>query len=87
MTAYFNRFAIEMTKAQAESASHQGPCDDDVAYLLSIPKIRRQLDKIGPAKISDALRECGGWIEEELADEEKNRARIVWIAACNIREG
>ena len=86
MFASFNRFEIEMTRAQAHAASHQGQCDDDVAELLRHPKIARQLRKIGPDKIREELAEYGAWDDDELADDEANKARIVWIAAGNIVE-
>ena len=38
MNASFNRFTIKMTRRQAESASHQGQCTDDVASLLRVPQ-------------------------------------------------
>lgn len=84
--AAFNRFSIEMTEAQALGASHQGQCDDDVAELLKVPEIARQLDSIGPELIRAELSEYGAWDETELADDAQNRARIVWSAACDIRE-
>ena len=86
MFAYFNRFSIQMTMRQAESASHQGSCDDDVAQLLEDRRIVRQLDKISAEKIRDELREYGAWDADELADDDANRERIVWIAAGDIVE-
>lgn len=86
MFAPFNRFELEMTLAQANGASHQGDCDEDVAALLRHPKIARQLRKIGPDKIREELAEYGAWDDEELADDEANKARIVWIAAGDIVE-
>jgi len=86
MYAPFNRFEIQMTRRQAESASHQGRCDDDVAFLLRDRKISRQLDKIGPDAIRQELSEYGAWDDGELANDDDNRARIVWIAAGNIVE-
>lgn len=82
----FNRFWLQMTLQEARGASHQGRCDDDVADLVRQPKIRRQLDKIGPDKIRAELREYGAWDADELADDSANRARIVWIAAGNIAD-
>lgn len=82
----FNRFGLQMTLQEARGASHQGRCDDDVADLVRQPKIRRQLDKIGPDKIRAELREYGAWDADELADDSANRARIVWIAAGNIAD-
>ena len=86
MTAYFNRFTLNLTKAQALSGSHQGACDEDIAQLLTVPVIRRQLDKIPAAALRAELKETGAWNEDELQDAEANNARIVWLAAVNIRE-
>ena len=86
MYATFERFEIKMTRKQAESASHPGPCDNDVRDLLNDPGIKRQLDKINHATISAELRECGAWDDLELKDEQANRERITWIAACDIIE-
>lgn len=84
MYATFNTFEIKITKKQALEASHPGPCDSDVAALVAA--IRPQLDKIPPADIAAELSEYGAWDETELQDHESNLARIVWIAAGNIRE-
>jgi hypothetical protein len=86
MEATFNRFSIAMTAEQARDASHAGQCDDDVAALVARPEIAAQLDKIGPDDIRAELREYGAWEAAELADDDANRLRIVWIAAGNIRE-
>lgn len=32
------------------------------------------------------LREYGAWDESELRDHNENEKRIVWIAACDLRE-
>lgn len=85
-TAYFERFSIDMTMTQALSASHQGQCDSDVVTLLEASPIKEQLDKISPDSIREELKEYGAWHETELHDDNENRLRIVWIAACDIRE-
>ena len=86
MYASFNRFEIQMTKAQADSASHAGQCDSDVAYLVADRRIQRQLAKIGTDAIREELKEYGAWDADELADDTQNQHRIVWCAACNIHE-
>jgi hypothetical protein len=87
MLAYFNRFEISLTKEQASSCSHQGDCSEDVRALIRYNKsIARQLDKLSPDDIRAELKEYGAWDTEELADDEKNRERILWIAAGNISE-
>lgn len=87
--ALFNRFELYMTTEQAESASHPGPCDKDVAALLADPDIIAQLDVLNPDDIRAELRECGAWGAKdaaELADDQLNRTRLVWIAAGMIDE-
>ncbi len=75
---------IEMTLDDALSASHQGQCDNDVAALAMQPAISAQLDAIHPDTLRLALQECGaGW---DLSDDDANRQRAVWMAACDIRE-
>lgn len=85
-TAQFDRFAIEMTLTQAKSASHQGDCGDDAENLLRCPQISEQLRSIGPWAIRDELAEYGAWDASDLADDNANLVRIVWIAAGNIVE-
>jgi hypothetical protein len=84
MIASFNRFEIEMTKAQAESCSHPGPCDSDVLFLSKNPKIIQQFKKIDPLHVAAELKEYCGWNAEELKDTEQNIQRILWIAAGYI---
>lgn len=86
MWATFNRFEIEMTKNQALSASHPGPCDSDVDVLLKHPKIKRQLKKISDEDLIAELWEYGAWDEKELENRVDNEQRIIWIAAGNIAE-
>jgi hypothetical protein len=77
---------IEMTLEQANSASHQGQCDDDVQWLSEQPEIRAQLDKIDPEILKEELRAYGAWEDDQLQDHEENLQRILWIAAGDIVE-
>ena len=86
MWATFNNFELQMTKQQALSCSHPGPCDLDVLILLEQPKIKRQLQKISDEKLIAELSEYGAWDENELQDRPANEQRIIWIAASNIIE-
>jgi len=86
MYADFERFSIQMTLSEANSAAHQGDCEADVIELLRLPKIRRQLKKIPDADLQAELSEYGAWDDEELQDREANEERIIWIAAGNIVE-
>jgi hypothetical protein len=75
-----------MTLEQAQSASHQGQCDEDVAALLRVPEIAAQFDAMDPDTIRAGLSEYGAWDTLELADDEQNRHRALWSAACDIAE-
>lgn len=77
---------IEMTLDQALSGSHQGDCAEDVSELVKVPEIAAQLDAIGPDTLRAAMKECGAWDTDELSDDDANRNRAVWLAACDIRE-
>ena len=86
MYSQFNRFEIELTKKEAAMASHSGACDNDVAYLLTLPKVKRQLKNIPDELLAAELKEYGAWDQDELAIRTDNEARIIWIAAGNITE-
>lgn len=86
MKAHFQRFTIDLTKDQALSASHPGPCDADVKALLRIPRVRRQLERLETADIRAELKEYGAWTDAELRDIADNFQRLVWLAACDITE-
>ena len=86
MIAYFDRFTLTISKAEAELGAHSGRCDDDIEALLREPRIAKQLDRIDPADIRAELAEHGAWDQDELADATENRARILWIACGNVRE-
>lgn len=86
MIAMMEGFDIEMTLEQARGASHPGPCDAEVAALLLVPAIRRQLKKLLDVELRDELRSTGAWEDHELQDRATNEARVVWLAACQISE-
>lgn len=82
-TAYFNRFAIDLPDEAVTDCSHQGPCDEDVAYW------ERRIER--PAEVTESalaaeLKECGAWDTEDLADDGANWRRLIWIAAGNIKD-
>lgn len=80
------RIELQMTIAQANSAYHQGQCDDDVAVLALEPDIREQLDALGPETVKSELREYGAWDDAELSDHEQNLQRLLWLAAGDLHD-
>lgn len=77
--------SLEMTREQALGASHQGDCYEDAKALTKDPAIAKRLDAIGAETLRLALKESGGWDSEELSDNEENRVRAVWMAACDVK--
>lgn len=78
--------ARALTLDDAESGSHQGPCEDDIAALRRVPYIKEQLDALDAGRVRAELRRTGGWDDAELSDEEQNLDRLLWIACGQIRE-
>ena len=81
------RIELQITHQDAESASHTGQCDADVAALRRLPYIREQLNRLSPALVSECMREYGAWSTEELDDHDANLDRLLWCACCDISEG
>lgn len=81
-TAYFDRFFVELPEVAVEECSHQGACDSDVKRWRE----KINLSHINSAILSKELKEYGSWSDEELKDRINNEERIIWIAACNIKE-
>ena len=80
------RIELQMSLSEAQSASHQGQCDDDVQALSRLPHIEAQLNEISPALLRTELQEYGAWDEEQLADHEQNLQRLLWSLAGDIVE-
>lgn len=85
-TSGSGRIELQMTIQQAESASHQGDCDEDTRELSKVTAIAEQLAKIDPAVLSDELKEYGAWDAGEMSDHNQNLQRVLWLAACDISE-
>ena len=86
MFASFDRFELQMTKAQAAGASHQGQCGPDVKALSAHPKIAKQLRELDSDTLREELREYGAWSDDELQDRAQNEQRILWLAAGQIND-
>lgn len=87
VVAGFERFELMLTEEDARACSQPGQdAEPSVIEVLRQPYIVDQLRTIPEASIVAELREYGAWDATELADTEANWRRIVWCAACNIRE-
>ena len=85
-TSGSGRIELQLTKNQALTGSHPGPCDNDIKYLRQLPAIKRQLNKLDAELLAKELKEYGAWDEEQLSNHDENIDRILWIACCDIAE-
>jgi len=77
---------FQVKRGDVAAVATPGPNDAAVAELLAKPYIVEQLAKIPADAIRRELREFGAWDDEELRDEEQNKARILWNACWDISE-
>lgn len=72
----------ELPPACIRDCSASGPVDDAVEFWVQ----RLQFDG-PPWLIRRHLRGIGCWSAAELCDHQANRRRLLWIWACDCREG
>lgn len=77
---------LTMTLETARELSHAGDCTADVHEALDRAPFRAMVKKIDPKELRTVLREWGAWGVQDLTDHRGNCARLLWIAACDIRE-
>jgi hypothetical protein len=85
-SALFSRFQIYLTKEDIDLCHHSGACDEDVYDVSQRGHVIEQLDGIDKEVLRAELKEYGEWNSVELADDAKNRRRVVWLAAADIQE-
>lgn len=73
---------IELPEACVRDCSASGPVDDAVAYWA--PRI--DWDGIPADDIRAELAECGAWDDDDLADDDANLERLLWVAAGRIAD-
>jgi len=72
----------ELPPACIRDCSASGPVDEAVEFWL------QRLEFDGPPWLMRRhLRGYGAWSAADLCDHQANRRRLLWIWACNCREG
>jgi hypothetical protein len=79
--AYFNHLTFQLPIEAIYDCSHQGQCFPEVEFWQG--QLNLNLDK--DAMISE-LKEYGAWENLHDMSHEELEQKIIWIAACNIRE-
>ena len=75
---------IELKLTHAEMMSHQGQCDSDVKFGMTIPYIKKQLDALDKDQIKKELFNYGAWDDDDLSDHQDNLMRWLWVSAGNV---
>lgn len=83
MTAFFERFDLDLPADAVAECSRPGAVDAEVTYWAA--RIERPAE-CSPEALRAELREHGAWDDSELSDDAANWERVVWIAACNAAE-
>ena len=88
MYAQFNRFELNLPIEVVLSCSQPGKdaSEDVKAALRRYPSLLADIRDLDPFLVREELSEYGAWDEEELADDEENAERLVWLAACELKD-
>lgn len=83
---YFDLFTLYLPTDAISECSGPGQKDEAVNYWVNKVFNLKANAAITVEALRLTLREYGAWDEAELRDHNENERRIVWIAACDLRE-
>ena len=83
-TVFFDRFVITLHEQCVIDCTAQGRVDSAVANWAE--QESDQLSNLSLNDIRNELAELGCWDATELYDDDENKRRILWIAACRADE-
>ena len=84
-TQYFDRFSLTMPVEAARDCSTPG--QDAQASVEHWAGRIPDLMRLAPSSVRAELEETGAWEAEDLTSSADNIKHLLWIAACNWREG
>lgn len=77
---------LQLSPEQFNTVAHSGDNEPAVRALLAQPSVAAQVAEWDADTVREHLREYGAWDEAELADEEMNLVRTLWLAAWDLHE-
>ena len=77
---------IPLTGEDINSICTSGPNDLAVEYVCSKPSLRNWMTQYSKELIREEVRDYGNWTEEELANDEDNIQRLVWILSWELSD-
>jgi hypothetical protein len=88
--ASLNSFEFRIPGAAILQINHPGPCDSDVAFWVDQVREQAEKDNFPNRPTAESIRQelagYGAWDDEELADDEQNWHRLLWLAAGDIAD-
>ena len=66
--------------------AQSGDNEAAVRDWLDLDPVRSEINALDPDDIRSELREYGAWDDDELADDELNKMRFLWLAAHSAAE-
>lgn len=69
-----------------DECSAPGPADETVAAWRKDERVAAVLARLDPRQVRSHLKGYGAWDEEELADDDQNLTRVLWLACGDFRE-
>lgn len=77
---------LDLEPADIHFGAQSGDCEPYIAALRSVPYIRKQLDALDPEEVRDYLKGFGAWDAGELADDDFNLTRLLWLACGEAQD-
>ena len=77
---------ITFTLDQLNSIPDSGPADAAVSELSMADGMKEQVATWTQPEMVSELRGYGAWDDVDLSDKDSNIQRMIWIAACDLKE-
>jgi hypothetical protein len=76
------RIELQIPRVAIGDCSHQGQCDEDVAYWSN----EIDFSRISTDIMALELKEYGAWDDLQTAERQTLIERLTWIACCDLSE-
>lgn len=87
LEAAFDGFTLRLSPEHVAELTAPGERFGDAVRIGRVGYVAKQFAALSDDTIRRALASTGGWLPEELNDADRNRWRLLWVAASMIAEG
>lgn len=78
---------LRLPESYVSDCSGPGRADPGVRFWREVSEDADSFRDVSDDTLREVLRGYGAWDDPELADRVENIERVIWIAACDAREG